>query len=162
MSQGICVVDAELRLVAWNRRYAELFGFPAELLVVGRAVADLTRYNLERGLLGDGDDARAIERRLDHMRAGTPHLSERRLPDGTMVEIRGNPMPGGGFVATFTDVTAFRPRRGRSCAAPTKRWSCGSHARTRELAAAARARRSSANRAKSRFLAAVSHDPPSR
>src|SRR3546814_9254455 len=42
------------------------------------------------------------------MRAGTAHLTERAFPDGSIVEIRGNPMPGGGFVATFTDVTAFR------------------------------------------------------
>ena len=42
------------------------------------------------------------------MRAGTSHLSERVFPDGSIIEIRGNPMPGGGFVATFTDVTAFR------------------------------------------------------
>ena len=43
MSQGISVVDAQLRLVAWNRRYAELFGFPQELLQVGRPIADLSR-----------------------------------------------------------------------------------------------------------------------
>src|SRR3546814_18129153 len=42
------------------------------------------------------------------MRAGSPHLTERVMPDGSIVEIRGNPMPGGGFVATYTDVTEFR------------------------------------------------------
>ena len=156
MSQGICVVDAELRLVAWNRRYAELFGFPAELLVVGRAVADLTRYNLQRGLLGPGDDAARVQRRLDHMRAGTPHLSERRLPDGTIVEIRGNPMPGGGFVATFSDVTAFR-RAEAELRRANETLELRVHARTRELAAATHEAQR-ANAAKSRFLAAVSHD----
>ena len=40
MSQGISVVDARLRLVAWNRRYAELFGYPPELLQVGMPIAD--------------------------------------------------------------------------------------------------------------------------
>ncbi|MEL6047522.1 PAS-domain containing protein, partial [Stenotrophomonas maltophilia] len=51
---------------------------------------------------------RALPRRVAHRRRGTPHLSERIFPDDTNVEIRGNPIPGGCYVATFTDVTAFR------------------------------------------------------
>jgi PAS domain S-box-containing protein len=156
MSQGICVVDAELRLVAWNRRYAELFGFPSELLAVGRPVADLTRFNLQRGLIGPGDDAARVQRRLDHMRAGTPHLSERRLPDGTIVEIRGNPMPGGGFVATFSDVTAFRHAEDE-LRQSNETLELRVDERTRALAAAS-SEAQRANAAKSRFLAAVSHD----
>ena len=61
MSQGICVVDAELRLVAWNSRYAGLFDYPPELLQVGRPVADLTRYAVTLGMVGevfDGTRAR--------------------------------------------------------------------------------------------------------
>jgi PAS domain S-box-containing protein len=107
MSQGISVVDADLRLVAWNPRYAQLFGFPPELLQVGRPIADLARWAMHR-VDFQGDVERALERRLAFMRAGTAHLSERVLPDGSIVEIRGVPMPGGGFVATFTDVTEFR------------------------------------------------------
>src|SRR5690606_16950142 len=112
MSQGISVVDAQLRLVAWNRRYAELFGYPPELLQVGRPIADLSRWALQR-LMPEHEIENALQRRLAWMRAGTPHLSERVLRDaggeeGIIVEIRGNPLPGGGFVATFTDVTAFR------------------------------------------------------
>jgi PAS domain S-box-containing protein len=156
MSQGICVVDAELRLVAWNSRYASLFGYPRELLQVGRPVADLTRYNVDRGMIGPGDADARVQRRLTHMRAGTQHLSERRFPDGTMVEIRGNPMPGGGFVATFTDVTAFRQAEAALKRA-NETLELRVVERTRALAAAtAEAQR--ANEAKSRFLAAVSHD----
>src|SRR5688572_13882790 len=107
MSQGISVVDAQLRLVAWNRRYAELFDYPESLLQVGRPIADLARHALAQ-MPPKGDPERALQRRLAHMRSGTPHLAERVFPDGAIVEIRGNPMPGGGFVATFTDVTAFR------------------------------------------------------
>ena len=156
MSQGICVVDAELRLVAWNRRYASLFGYPRELLQVGRPVADLTRYNIDRGMIGPGEAEARVQRRLTHMRAGTQHLSERRFPDGTVVEIRGNPMPGGGFVATFTDVTAFRQAEAALKRA-NETLELRVEKRTRALAAASvEAQR--ANEAKSRFLAAVSHD----
>jgi PAS domain S-box-containing protein len=156
MSQGICVVDAELHLVAWNRPYAELFGYPAGLLEVGRPAADLMRHNIASGLIGPGELEERVQRRLRHMRGGTAHLSERRFPDGTVVEIRGNPMPGGGYVATFTDVTAFREaedelRRGNETL--ELRVTERTDALAQASAAAQRA-----NEAKSHFLAAVSHD----
>ncbi|GAA5072176.1 hybrid sensor histidine kinase/response regulator [Lysobacter panacisoli] len=159
MSQGISVVDAELRLVAWNRRYAELFGFPPELLQVGRPIAELSRWALQRlpsrGWSGR-ELERALERRLAFMRAGTPHLSERVLPDGSIVEIRGNPMPGGGFVATFTDVTAFR-RAEAGLIMANETLELRVVERTADLEVAKR-EAERANEAKSRFLAAIGHD----
>ncbi len=157
MSQGISVVDRDLRLVAWNRRYAEMFGYPAELLTVGRPVEDLARWAISQGFAGNPvriEDE--VGKRLRHMRQGTAHLSERRFPDGTVVEIRGNPMPGGGFVATFTDVTDFR-RAERALIRSNETLEQRVRDRTAALAdASAAAER--ANRAKTRFLAAVSHD----
>lgn len=156
MSQGISVVDAQLRLVAWNRRYAELFGFPGELLQVGRPIADLSRWALQRVMPTKADMESALHRRLAFMRAGTPHLTERVLPDGSIVEIRGNPMPGGGFVATYTDVTAFRRTE-----AELKRSNETLELRVDERTAsldAARREAEHANDAKSRFLAAIGHD----
>ena len=156
MSQGISVVDAELRLVAWNARYAALFGYSRELLQVGMPIERLVRHNAARGLLGDGEVEALVARRLAHMRAGTPYVAERRFDDGTVVEIRGNPMPGGGFVATFTDVTAFRRAEDAlKRAAGTLEQRVAE--RTAELESA-RADAELANRGKSRFLAAVSHD----
>ncbi|MGN6521464.1 MAG: hybrid sensor histidine kinase/response regulator [Dokdonella sp.] len=156
MSQGICVVDANLDVVAWNRRYAELFAYPPGLLAIGRPVADLTRHNIARGLVGDGALEPRVERRLAWMRSGSPHLSERRLPDGSVLEIRGNPMPGGGFVATFTDVTAFREAE-RALTRANETLEQRVAERTAELARASAAAER-ANRAKTRLLAAVSHD----
>jgi signal transduction histidine kinase len=155
MSQGISVVDAQLRLVAWNRRYVELFEFPAELLQVGRPIADLARWALKR-LPPQGDLERALDRRLAFMRAGTAHLSERVLPDGSIIEIRGNPMPGGGFVATFTDVTEFR-RAEAGLMQANETLEQRVVERTTDLEAATR-EAERANEAKSRFLAAIGHD----
>ncbi|HEY8568276.1 hybrid sensor histidine kinase/response regulator [Microbulbifer sp.] len=112
ISQGISVVDAELRLVAWNRQYLELFDYPERLLYIGCPVASLYRHNAERGLYGDTHDPEALEahvqRRLDLLRHGSAHRFERRLPNGAIVEVRGTPMPGGGFVTTFTDISEYR------------------------------------------------------
>lgn len=155
MSQGISVVDAQLRLVAWNRRYAELFDFPPELLQVGRPIADLARWAMHR-LPFQGDLEGALQRRLAYMRAGTAHLSERVLADGSILEIRGNPMPGGGFVATFTDVTAFRrAEAGLIQANETLEQRVAERTADLEVATQEAQR---ANEAKSRFLAAVGHD----
>ncbi|MGH8080981.1 MAG: PAS-domain containing protein, partial [Lysobacter sp.] len=155
MSQGISVVDAQLRLVAWNRRYVELFGYPPELLQVGRPIADLAQWAMQR-LPMQSDPQRALERRLAFMRAGTPHLSERVLADGSIVEIRGNPMPGGGFVATFTDVTAFRrAEAGLIQANETLEQRVAERTADLQVATGEAER---ANEAKSRFLAAVGHD----
>ena len=155
MTQGISVVDADLRLVAWNSRYAELFGYPSGLLQVGLPIAEASSWAL-REVAGIDRENDALQRRLDHMRAGTTHLSERVFPDGSIIEIRGNPMPGGGFVATFTDVTAFREAE-----TGLKRINETLEQRVDERTAlleSAKREAEHANHAKSRFLAAIGHD----
>ncbi len=155
MSQGISVVDAQLRLVAWNSRYAELFNYPEELLQVGMPIEKLARWALQLQP-PEGDLATALQRRLAHMRAGTPHLTERVFADGSIVEIRGVPMPGGGFVATFTDVTDFRHTE-VALLQSNETLEQRVEERTTDLEAAKR-EAEHANDAKSRFLAAVGHD----
>ncbi|MEZ5462472.1 NahK/ErcS family hybrid sensor histidine kinase/response regulator [Dokdonella sp.] len=159
MSQGISVVDRDLGLVAWNKPYAELFGYPAQLLRVGVPVAELVRWNIARDHADSKTISDEVEKRIRHMRAGTPYVAERKFPlehGERVVEIRGNPMPGGGFVATFTDVTAFR-RNEAELMRVAETLELRVSQRTAELDSA-RNEAEKANRAKSRFLAAVSHD----
>ena len=163
LAQGVSVVDSELRLVAWNRRYIDLFDYPPALVVVGRPIEELMRYNAHRGLLRNADVENAIRRRLDFMRAGSAYTHERDLPDGTVLEIRGNAMPGGGFVSTYSDVT-LRKRSQRALEEANELLEARVLARTRELTALnlalaeAKSDADRANFSKTRFLAAASHD----
>lgn len=156
LPQGVSVIDSELRLVAWNRRYIELFRFPPDLIQVGRPIEDVFRYNATRGLLGPGPTEEAIARRLEHLRSGQPHMHERESSQGTIIEIRGNPLPDGGFVTSYADITAYRQTAHelRSLADALER---RIEERTRDLAAAT-AGAERANRYKTRFVAAAVHD----
>ena len=156
LPQGVVVVDRQLNLVAWNSRYVELFRFPAELMRVGAPIEALIRYNARRGLLGPGPTEEAIARRLRHLREGRPHLHESAKSDGQVLEIRGNPLPDGGFVTSYADITSYKnaARELRSLADALE---LRIAERTRDLDAARR-EAERANRYKTRFVAAAVHD----
>jgi len=105
LSQGVSVVDRDLQLVAWNRQYLDMFNYPEGMIRVGRSIADIVRFNAERGLCGEGSAEEHVQKRLQHMQRGTAHVFQRVRPDGSVIEMRGNPIPGGGFVTSFTDIT---------------------------------------------------------
>jgi PAS domain S-box-containing protein len=108
VAEGISVVDADLRLVAWNRRYAQLFEYPPELLRIGMPLANLIRHNARRGLCGPGNPEDHVEKRLSHLRRGGSHVYQRVREDGAVLQMRVNPLPGGGFVASFSDITEHK------------------------------------------------------
>ena len=72
---------------------------------VGRPVEDLVRYNAQRGECGAGEVENLVQKRLEHMRKGTSHRFLRQRSDGRTLEMVGTPLPGGGFVTSFNDVT---------------------------------------------------------
>lgn len=163
IGQGISVVDKELRLVAWNHQYLELFDYPEELITVGKPVAEIIRYNARKGLCGPGDLEQHVRKRVAYMSQGTAHTSECCHENGRVIEIRGNPMPGGGFVMTFTDITEFRKVE-QALKDVNESLEQRVEIRTRELHTLnqqlleAKAQAESANLSRSRFFAAVSHD----
>jgi Na+/proline symporter/signal transduction histidine kinase/CheY-like chemotaxis protein len=111
ISMGISVVDADLRVIAWNQRYLELFAYPPGVVEVGRPVEELLRYNLQRGLAGqplsEQDIELEIQKRLNYLRQGSSYKFQRQQQDGRIFEMLGNPLPGGGFVTTYSDVSSF-------------------------------------------------------
>jgi len=106
VSQGISVVDKDLRLVAWNSQYIAMFEYPADFIQVGRPIGDVIRFNAQRGEYGAGDVEKTVRSMLDDIRSRHPRSSERTRPNGRVLKTMGNPMPGGGYVTSFTDITA--------------------------------------------------------
>ena len=149
ISQGISVVDQQMRMVAWNKRYQEFFEYPEGYVRIGRPVADLIRFNLERSGCKPVDLDAEVEKRVNYLKLGQPHNFERYRPEGRVLEVSGNPMPGGGFVTSYTDITSHKELESQLRRA-NENLEQRVQERTRELEAA--------NFSKSRFLAATSHD----
>jgi diguanylate cyclase (GGDEF)-like protein/PAS domain S-box-containing protein len=105
MDEGVSVFDADLRLVTANRRFREMFNLPEALCQPGTLFADLARHNAERGDYGPGDVEEQVRTRVELAKRFEPHHFERERPDGVILELRGKPIPGGGFVAIYTDIT---------------------------------------------------------
>ena len=105
---GLSVFDADLKLVASNNEFRRLLDFPDALFASGNTSFDeVIRYNASRGEYGPGDVEATVQAIVERARQRTePHQFERVRPDGTPLEIRGGPMPGGGFVTTYTDISA--------------------------------------------------------
>lgn len=153
---GISVIDAEMNLIAWNSLYLDMFAYPPGMVHVGTPIADLIRYNARHGDFGAGDVEFHVEKRLGHMRRGMIHSFERQRTDGRVIKTIGGPMPGGGYVTSFIDVTEearIRDELERTLAQLESRVA----ERTRELSEANR-RLALAAQDKTRFLAAASHD----
>lgn len=138
LDQGFSIFDREFRLAACNRRFLELLDIPDDMGRLGQPLADFFRFNADRGDYGPGAVEMLVETRMALAAKAEPHCFERVRPNGTVIEIRGRPLPGGGFVTSYTDITE------------RKRWE-------NDLEAAKSAAER-ANRAKSDFLNMVSHE----
>ncbi len=105
LPSGVSLTQSNLAISLWNNEFKRLLEFPDELLDNDPSIYSLSLFNARRGEYGTGDPeeiARASEERARKMQA---HTFERTRPDGTVLEIRGRPLPGGGFVSIYTDIT---------------------------------------------------------
>ena len=106
---GISLFDDNLQMVLCNRQQKELLEYPDELMAEGYpSMEDLFRFNANRGEYGPGDIELHVKRRMELARKMEPHCYDRTRPNGTILEVRGMPLEGGGFVTTYLDVTEQR------------------------------------------------------
>ena len=109
IEQGVILLDGALRIVACNRRLAEWFQVTDRDLR-GLPYEQFVRELAERGEYGDEDKETAIAGRMRRIPTHQRFVTERRRKDGRIVSITFNPLPAGGGVMTYTDVTEARLR----------------------------------------------------
>jgi signal transduction histidine kinase len=103
MADGVVMFDQELRLAAWNRNFQQILDLPDDFLATSHEFDDYIRYLTARGEFGNTDPEAEIARL--RARFGDHYGFERSRPDGRVIEVRHNPMPDGGLVLIYSDIT---------------------------------------------------------
>lgn len=119
IQQALSIYDSDLQLVVANSRFSEMFGLPEHLVTPGASFEDTIRYITQRGEYGEvGDTETFVKERVDRALAFEPHYLERERENGRWISIEGSPLPDGGWVAVYTDITRTKRQedllRGRS------------------------------------------------
>jgi diguanylate cyclase (GGDEF)-like protein len=108
MSQGLCMFDANERLVVANDRYAQIYGLTADEVRPGTAFRAILEARITRGAFAGGDPEAYINERLNAVRERRASTKIHTLPNGRVFAIAHQPMAGGGWVATHEDITEQR------------------------------------------------------
>jgi diguanylate cyclase (GGDEF)-like protein len=105
MDPGITLFSAELKLLSHNDRYIELFDLPPDLIVEGVRLADILQQMAINGEFGEETSESEIAERFNLFKSAETFRVDHARPTGRVIEIRGGPMPGGEFIASYTDIT---------------------------------------------------------
>lgn len=109
---GIALTDKDLRLVFCNEKLRVMLDYPKSLFAFGNpSLEQLFRFNANRGEYGPGNIEQHVATRMELVRQQTAHVYQRVRPNGTRLEVRGVPLPAGGFMTTYVDIghQAARP-----------------------------------------------------
>ncbi len=160
---GLCVFDKDMRLVCWNRQFRLLLDLPVDFVRVGLPLDRMLRLFAERGDFGSGDIENMIVQRLKKLAVTKQTFQERFHNDARTLEIRTSPMPQGGIVTTFSDITdrivaATALERANESLERRVRERTAELLEVNEALEGAKLKADTANLDKTRFLAAASHD----
>ena len=105
MVQGLCMFDKVQRLIVVNRRYLEIYGFAADVVKPGITLRALMEYSVSLGNYTAEEAERALAERNDPARLCIRTVIKQRLKDGRVIAVMSEPMPDGGTIATYQDIT---------------------------------------------------------
>jgi signal transduction histidine kinase len=106
MIQGLCMFDADQKLIVVNGRYLELYNFSPEVVKPGISLREIMEYSIAIGNYTEDDAARALAERPSQAQKRERNILLQRLRDGRTIAVMHSPLPDGGSVATYEDVTA--------------------------------------------------------
>jgi signal transduction histidine kinase/DNA-binding NarL/FixJ family response regulator len=137
MEQGVIVHTAQGALPVYNQRALDLIGFPESLMKSSHSAEALIDFQKRSGEF-DNLTAEQLDEVKRRVHSNEPYHYERERPNGTVLEIRGVPMPNGGMLRTYTDITTRKA--------------------TERMLQEAKLRAETAAQAKTDFLANMSHE----
>jgi signal transduction histidine kinase len=106
IAQALSIYDSELRLAVCNRRFQEMFDLPDALVTPGARFDDTIRNIARRGDYGEVRDLdEFVQTRVEQAKAFEPHYMERTRANGQVISVEGAPLPQGGWVTVYTDIT---------------------------------------------------------
>ncbi len=106
IGQALSIYDNQLRLVLCNSRFQEMFDLPQELTQPGARFYDTIHFLASRGEYGHVESVdELVDQRVEQALAFEPHYMERTRPNGQVISVEGAPLPTGGWVAVYTDIT---------------------------------------------------------
>ena len=105
LPSGVSVFDKHKQLILMNEQAVSLLGLTREVLAQHPDFIELARWNVLRGEYGDVDVDAFMADLMTKAANPVPHRLERTRPNGTVIDLRGAPMPNGGFVTIYSDIT---------------------------------------------------------
>lgn len=105
MVQGLCLFDGDQRLIVCNKRYLDMYGFSADVVKPGILLREVMEYSVSLGNYSSENATAAVKQRPAHAENKEVSELEQWLSDGRVISVLHQPMPGGGSVATYEEIT---------------------------------------------------------
>ncbi|MGE3914326.1 MAG: PAS-domain containing protein [Hyphomicrobiaceae bacterium] len=113
MIQGLCMFDKEQRLIVANRRYLDMYGFSPDVVKPGILLTDIMKYSVSLGNYTEEEGQRALAERPDPNRLNKRTTIKQHLRDGRVIAVMNEPLPEGGSIATYQDITELETSQRR-------------------------------------------------
>lgn len=105
IEQGVCVYDADNRIVLVNRRYIELFDMSADIVRPGTHYRDVLAHSMARGNIPARELDALYAARIALIAAGKPFRTRQTLASGLVITLELKPLPDGGWMTICDDVS---------------------------------------------------------